>query len=241
VTPEAGGKRIKAETSRFYSTRRRVYGGLLIFVVAAMVPLASVPSLRNRFVTRIHELKVSFSGETSPVVVQAGENQEPFPAEYERPAPPSVAQMFKIPAEPVTRDAPAREETQARSAPRRTLRIPKVGEPSQPADGGEESGERGESAATGATEDQPKYRQGIMEQEAYDLLLKSNSAVAELVHGSNPSLKFLLWDAAGRGDDFYWVRLKFRQEGKPDAEYIWQVQLQAKRIVPLNYNARSLQ
>ena len=58
--------------------------------------------------------------------------------------------------------------------------------------------------------------------------------------GATRLCKFLSWDAAGRGEDIYWVRLKFRSEGKTDIEYIWQVQLQSKQVTPLNYNARSL-
>ena len=91
--------------------------------------MATVPSLRDRLVTRMYALKTAYSGETSPVMVQAGENHEPFPAEYERPSPPSVAQVLKIPAAPSIYGAPKKEEAPARSAPRRTLRIPPVGEP----------------------------------------------------------------------------------------------------------------
>ena len=189
----------------------------------------------------MHALKTAFAGETSPVMVQAGENHEPFPAEYERPSPPSVAHVLKMPTAPIIYGAPKKEEAPARSAPRRTLRIPPVGEPLPSADKGEASDEQSKSAPAVDSENQPKYRQGTIEREAYDMLLKSNPAIAGLAQGSNPSLQFLSWDAAGRGEDIYWVRLKFRSEGKPDIEYIWQVQLQSKRITPLNYNARTLQ
>jgi hypothetical protein len=240
VALKAGGKKTEDGSLRFYRIRRRVYGGLLIFVIAAGVPIATVPSLRNRLVTRIHDLKAAISGETRLDIVQAGENTERFPAEYERPSPPSVAQVFKIATAPVPEDVQKKESPPARSVPRRTLRIPSVGKPSLSADAGEESGEQRELAPSADTENQPKYKQGTMEQEAYDLLLKSNSAIAGLVQGGNPSLQFAAWDAAGRGEDIYWVRLKFRQEGKPGIEYIWQVQLQSKQITPLNYNARAL-
>ena len=202
--------------------------------------MATVPALRHRLMARMHALKTAFAGDTTPVMIQAGENHEPFPAEYERPSPPSVAQSFKMPAAPLIRGA-LKEASPARSAPRRTLRIPPVGEPLPTADKGETSDEQSKSAPAIDSENQPKYRQGTIEQEAYDMLLKSNPSLAGLARGDNPSLQFLSWDAAGRGEDLYWVRLKFRSEGKPDIEYIWQVQLQAKRITPLNYNARTLQ
>ena len=39
------------------------------------------------------------------------------------------------------------------------------------------------------SENQPKYRQGTIEREAYDMLLKSSPAIAGLVQGGNPSLQ----------------------------------------------------
>ena len=238
---EAGSKQKQDGSSRFYKTRRRVYGSLLFLVIAAGLPMATVPALRHRLMTRMHALKTAYAGDTSPVMAQAGENHEPFPAEYERPSPPSVAHVLKMPTAPIIYGAPNKEEAPARSAPRRTLRIPPVGEPLPSADKGEASDEQSESAAAIDSENQPKYRQGTIEREAYDMLLKSNPAIAGLAQGNNPSLQFLSWDAAGRGEDVYWVRLKFRSEGKSDIEYIWQVQLQSKGITPLNYNARTLQ
>jgi hypothetical protein len=240
VISEAGGKQKQDGSSRFYKTRRRVYGSLLFLVIAAGLPMTTVPALRHRLMSRMHVLKTAFSGDTSPVMAQVGEKQEPFPAEYERPSPPSVAHVLKMPAAP-TYDAPEKEVAPARTAPRRTLRIPPVGEPLPSADKGEASDEQSKSAPAIDSENQPKYRQGTIEREAYDLLLKSNPAIAGLAQGNSPSLQFLSWDAAGRGEDIYWVRLKFRSEGKPDIEYIWQVQLQSKGITPLNYNARTLQ
>ena len=238
---EAGSKQKQDGSSRFYKIRRRVYGSLLVLVIVAGVPMATVPVLRHRLIARMDALKTAFAGDTSPVMVHAGDNHEPFPVEYERPSPPSVAHVLKMPVAPIIYGAPKKEEAQARSAPRRTLRIPPVGEPLSSPDKGEASGEQGKSAPAIDSENQPKYRQGTIEQEAYDMLLKSNSAIAGLAQGSDPSLKFLSWDAAGRGEDLYWVRLKFRSEGKPDIEYIWQVKLQSKQVTPLNYNARTLQ
>jgi hypothetical protein len=85
----------------------------------------------------------------------------------------------------------------------------------------------------------PQYSKGTIEQEAYGLLLASNPAIAGLVQGANPSLRFVSWDAASRGEDLYWVRLKFQEQGKPETEYIWQVRLETKQVTPLNYNART--
>ena len=210
-------------------------------MLAASLPLATVPALRNRLLNRVHALKAAFTGDVKPVMVQAGEAREPFPEEYERLSVPPVAQVFKLPAGAVVYQAPQQDVTPVRGTPRRTIKIPPAGTSSASADEEEEAGEQVGGGAAAGSENQPKYRQGTIEKEAYDLLLQSNSAIAGIVQGGNPSLRFISWDAAGRGEDLYWVRLKFGSEGKPDAEYIWQVQLQSKQITPLNYNARTLQ
>ena len=104
-----------------------------------------------------------------------------------------------------------------------------------------ETAEQAETQAAPPGEPQLKYQKGKAEQDAYDLLLKSIPAVVGLLQGNNPSLKFKSWDAANRGEDIYWVRLKFQSEGNADAEYIWQVKLQSNEVTPLNYNARGVQ
>ena len=104
----------------------------------------------------------------------------------------------------------------------------------------EPEGPEAVAETTPAGEPELKYQKGKTEQDAYDVLLKSSSTVTALVQGSNPSLKFKSWDAANRGEDTYWVRLKFQSEGNSDAEYIWQVKLQSNQATPLNFNARSL-
>ena len=91
-----------------------------------------------------------------------------------------------------------------------------------------------------SAEPELKYQKGKAEQDAYDLLLKSSATVAAMVQGSNPSLKFKSWDAANRGEDTYWVRLKFQSEGNQDEDYIWVVKLQSNEVTPLSHNARSI-
>ena len=240
MTLEDGNKGTISGSSGFYNIRKRVYGGLLIFLIATGVSLTAVTPLRNRLLTRIHELKGAVSGETKPAMVQAGDVQDPFPEEFEKPSYPSVAQVLNIPAAPIVYDGPIRRESQPRSTPRRTLKIPPAGEALPLSGEGEEQGEPGESEVSVNNENHPDYKQGTIEQEAY-ALLRSNPAVEALVQGSDPSLKFVTWDAANRGEDIYWVRLNFRQDGKPDIEYIWQVQIHTKTVKPLNFNARTLQ
>ena len=88
--------------------------------------------------------------------------------------------------------------------------------------------------------DEPKYQKGQIEQKAYDLLLKTLPVVAGMVQGSNPDLQFKSWDAASRGDDVYWVRLKFQPKEGSESEYIWLVKLQSGQVTPHNYNAREI-
>lgn len=240
MTLEEGNKRTIGGSSGFYRIRRRVYGGLLIFLIATGVSMTAVPALRSRLIARIQELTSAVSGETKPAMVQAGEIQDPFPEEFERPSYPSVTQVLNIPTAPFVYDGPIRRESQPRSTPRRTLKIPSVGEALPLSGEGEEQGEPSEPDVSVDDENRPDYKQGTIEQEAYTLL-KSNPAIEALVQGSDPSLKFVTWDAANRGEDIYWVRLKFQQDDIPEVEYIWQVRIQAKTVTPLNFNARALQ
>jgi hypothetical protein len=214
----------------FYRKRQRVSMALLLFVVIAGLPIVGVPQWRHRLSERVSTLKTALSGEIKPATLEVGANNNPFPREYENPEPvvpkppvlPPMDRVFTAqPSPPVSRPRPARETARIKEPPPSP-------EPSEPA------------AETPPAAAEPRYQQGKTEEEAYDLLLSSNPKVAGMVRGSDPSLKFKSWDALGRGDDVYWVRLKFQSEEDPDAEYIWQVKIQSKEITPLSHNARTL-
>jgi hypothetical protein len=240
VAAEVSGR----QASRFYSVRQRIYGGLLIFVVAAGLPIVGVPALRHRLSDRAIALKTAFGNDIRPVTAKVGENREPFPAEYERPEPVALLPPQLPPLERVFTMKPGGGYVpQAASTPRPRARAreetPRV-EIQPPAAASAEQTEPDKTASASAPSDEPKYQKGKIEQDAYDLLIKSNPTVAGMVQGSNPALHFKSWDAAGRGDDVYWVRLKFQSDGSPDVEYIWQVKIQSNQVTPLNYNARIL-
>ncbi len=239
---------IRHPDPRFYSTRNRVSTILLLFVVVFGLPLIGIPSLRQRLSTRVMSLKTAFSGEIVPATLVAGSNHEPFPAEFERPTPPPpqhapvVANLDRVftldgrPASPSPSPAPmAVSPRSAKSAKTAAAAEPA---PASAAAAPVETQAAAQPAAGG--EDELKYQRGKAEQEAYDLLLKLNPAVNNLIQGKDPSLKFKSWDAVNRGDEVYWVRLRFQAEGTPDAEYIWQVKVQSSQATPLNYNARNL-
>jgi hypothetical protein len=210
-----------------------VYGALLLFVIVAGVPIAAVPKLRYRVMTRAQALWEAMAGKHAPAMVQVGENQEPFPAEFKRPAPP-VPQVLHLPHQ-----AKVLSTKRGGYIPRPASKTGIIERRSPSSIQGEEAGEEGE-AESAAVDNEPKYQQGTMEQEAYDLLLNSNPVIAEIVKGNNPSFTLKSWDAAVRGEDTYWVRLKLETGGKPEAHYIWQVNLQSKQASPLNYNARTI-
>ncbi len=235
---KAEDDRASAGFSSFYKTRRRVYGALLLFVLAAGLPMATVPKLRDRLITRAWDLKEAIAGNRAPVTVQVGLNREPLPPEFQRPAPPPAPVFQPLPQSGriYTNDRggfdPVREQARAPSATTKVLTVP-------PPAAEEELAEVAESAPA-AGENQPKYGQGTAERQAYALLVESNAAVAEIVKGNKASYKFKSWDAAVRGEDLYWVRLKIQAEGQPEGDYIWQVRLEAKQVTPLNYNARTI-
>jgi hypothetical protein len=235
VVSEAKSDRTSAGFSSFYKTRRRIYGVLLLFVVAVGVPTAAVPKLRGRLVSRAQAIWNAAIGKREPVMVQVGENQEPLPAEFEWPAPP-VVQMPQLPATTKVLTTPQGGYLLRRDGARPSS---KAGDTERLSAQGEEALEDTE-AEPAAADNEPKYQQGKVEQEVYNLLLNSNPAIAEIAKGKNPSFKFKSWDAAGRGEDTYWVRLKLETEGKPVADYIWQVKLGSKQVSPLNYNARTI-
>jgi len=235
----AEGKNLQSPL-RFYRKRNRFYTLLSLAVVVVGLPIVSVPHLRNRLSERIMLLKAAVAGDVKPAIAQVGANQEPFPSEYERPEPP-VYQAFKLP--PSDRVIPKTP----------TVYIPSPADLSEPGtpsglnqEGsqlpieGEESVAQDEAAGVKSEDSGLKYQQGEMEQEAYNLLLESNAKIAGMVRGSNPSMIFDSWDAVKRGDDIYWVRVKFRSEGDPVSEYIWEVKLSSKEITPLSYHARSI-
>jgi hypothetical protein len=225
---------------RFYKKRNQFYTGLLIFVVVIGLPIVSVPHLRNRLSTRIMMLKTAAAGNVTPAVAQVGANQDPFPAEYEKPGPP-VYEAFRLPpAAPIIPQTPGVYIPSSADA----AKTPASGaldlEMSQPPTEGEGSMAQDEAMPDEAQEPGPEYQQGEIEREVYDLLLQSNPKIAEMVRGSNPSMIFDSWDAAYRGDDIYWVRVNFRLEDNSIREYIWEVKLDAKEVMPLSYYARAV-
>jgi hypothetical protein len=240
---QEGGVALKSNhasksSSRFYNTRQRIYGGLLLFVVVAGLPIVTVPSLRQRLTTRVRLLKTAMAGIQSPVTVQVGANHQPFPEEYRRPEP-VVPQIAPLPYKEKVLTTAQGGYIPARGLTRLTVKEPKKDSAASSSEGAEAT-EQSESAPESEANAQPKYQQGKIEQDAYNLLLQTNATVAEMVKGSNPSIKFKSWDAAARGDDIYWVRLTFKPEGKPEEEYIWQVKVQSKQVTPLSYNARAI-
>ena len=217
---------------------------LFIFIVAVGLPIIGVPSLRQRLSTRVMALKSAMSGEIKPAMLAVGSNHEPFPAEFERPEPPPAqAALIKAKLDKVfTTDGTTLNSAAAAARPASPKRAkPGVAvAPVPPNEAAESAVTQPSVQSAPSGENEPKYQRGKAEQDAYDILLKANPAVAGLIEGKDPSLKFRSWDAASRGDDVYWVRLKFQAEGNSDAEYIWQVKVQANQVLPLNYNARNL-
>ncbi len=236
--PESSTLSRRPATAPFFKKRRRIYTGLLLFVVVVGLPIVGLPYLRHRLSLRMLTLRTAIRGHRMPVQAKVGENQEPFPAEYEKikplPArPPQLPPLDRIfTMEPGSKEPPAAPRSgtpPSQMAQTQIAPIPSV----TSEDYAEQDGD--------AAENEPKYQQGIVEQEAYDLLLQSNSVIAAMVLGSNPSLSFESWGAANRGEDTYWVQLKFRSAEKQNVvEYIWQVKLLSKQIIPLSHNARTI-
>jgi hypothetical protein len=216
--------------TRFYAVRRRFYEGLLLFIVVAGLPIVGVPFLRQRLSERVIAFKLAFSNDIIPARAGVGENKQPFPAEFERPEP-----LLPNPPQLPSSEGSITAIFPANAPPRISYSRKKEKKPEIVA-----STEDSSEEPPAASDEGPKYQTGQIEQSAYNLLIQSNPTVAKMVQGSDPSLHFVSWDAAGRGDDIYWVRLKFKAEGIPDVEYIWQVKLQSNEVKPLSHNAREI-
>jgi len=63
----------------FYKKRTIVYGAMLLFVVAAGLPMIAVPSLRNRLSDRLMTLRAAVAGEVRPVNLKVARTSNHFP------------------------------------------------------------------------------------------------------------------------------------------------------------------
>jgi len=209
---------------RIPGIQNRFYTGLMIFVVVIGVPLLGIPSVRNRLYTRVHSVYGAFGPlalKIPPAWSKVVENRHPVPVEFERPvvSRPEFPRLVTMP-DTVIRlggDVPVKGSVRADSQGEVTP----------------------ESEATAPAD--PVYGQGKPEQEAYDLLLKSNEVISGLIKGSNVGLRFKTWGAAKVEDDAFLVKLAFVQTSdNSEVQYIWRVKPISKEISPLSRNARAL-
>lgn len=232
--------------------RRKVYLGLLIFVVVVGLPIVGIPSVRYRLRTRVQMLRAAVLRHQiapAPALAKVGETRAPFPKEYRRPQarPRDLADLeasllrkgveasnrgvkpFAIPpqlARASVREvptAPAKERAEPPPSALPSTRLPSPSQPSTDANAG------------------PLYRKGKSEQEAYDLLVNSNQILAGMIKGSDPALKFQDWAAADMGENSYYVMVIFVQTADDTArKYIWNVKMTTKEVVPLSAYAMSI-
>jgi hypothetical protein len=198
--------------------------GMALFVVLVGLPLVAIPSLRHRLHARVQGFYASLdprSFKPAPVWSKAGENRYPVPEAFRVPDPPvhRLPRLIDLTAgtyRPASGEAPPTAETP-------------------------DSGWVPETSAASAGEAGPIFRQGEIEREAYDLLLKSSEAMARLVGGSDPSLRFKSWSAGKVEGDAYLVDVAFTGMAEdPETHFIWKVDLVAKKVVPMSRNARAL-
>ncbi len=228
-----------SEAAVFYQSRHRFYTGVVVFVIMVGMPLLVVPPLRHRLLVRIQVLREAAKSSGRPALeAKVGENTTPLPQEFVRP----IAPTLPLPQLPNVIYPTSRAYYPQPTAPAPPVGIPKGAvrrgpEPKITRDTATEEPPAPEAERSDSSE--PQFRQGKIEQEAYDLLVQSSPNVASLIQGGNPALKFKDWAAAKIEEDVYYVRLTFSRENG-EAPYIWQVKLLSKQVTPLNFNARSL-
>jgi len=219
--------------------------------------MAAIPTLRNRLSERIFVLRGAIGGNIMPVTAQVGGNPEGIPSRYEISVneasplfPPAISGSKNyslirpglVAPGSMARSSIAPEllAPESRKAPRR-LRIPEAPSGEVGSEPAVEPKAHPAPVASKEPDSEVKFQQGNSEKEAYNLLVRSSTSIAGLVQGSNPSLHFISWDAAHKGEDVYWVRLRFQSEGNPgEVDYIWEVKLKTSEVIPLSYNAKSI-
>jgi hypothetical protein len=214
-----------------FNARKRFYSILLLFVVVVGLPIVSLPSLRHRLVTRIVAFQEAILGKSGPVTANMDEEQLPFPEEFERPAP-AESDFF-----PMDRIFTAQS---ADSAPQLDTSYALITPESATDDTAFSDSAPEEDTSESDSDDGIVYTQGEVEQEMYALVLREYPRVAEMVNGDDPSLRFQSWGGVKRSEDIYWIRLVFQNDEDHDVEYIWQVELQTNKVLPLSYNARTV-
>lgn len=229
----------------------RTYTGLLIFVVAVGLPLITIGPLRYRLKTRFDMMRTAVRGEQPPpppAFARVGQNQAPFPHEYEQPQNPS-ASLAKLIAPlwhptivvanqggvPTIIPQPLKR-TLGSTSP-----IPSKEKPGAPPGALVSAPEQAAAETAGATVSEPIYKKGESEQEAYDILLNANQTLAGMVKGSDATLKFQDWAAANMGESSYYVMVTFLQTSdKVARKYIWSVKISSKEVTPLSSYAMSI-
>ena len=206
---------------RYDPVRRRIYGGVLVFSVAAGILLTAVPAVRARLFDRINILKTAMTDEPQLEIMSMGENDIPYPREFVRPG--SVALVSRPTAEP-----PVRRLTAVQSGA--TVITPPV------LIGAADSVNLAEDDED---DDSPRFQQGELEREAYEKTLAANEKLAAMARDGEQESGFKTWGAARRDGDVYWVRVIFQNASGADVEYIWQTDIASGRVTPLNFNARS--
>jgi hypothetical protein len=226
----------------FYRKRRKVYKGLLIFVIVAGLPIVFVPPMRETLSERVEALRTAITGEIPPIVMNVGIDAEPFPEVYLRPEPP-IRLLAQSPASSRSPGTPSPEQGSVLSGKT-------VSKPAAASDRGhyqpplfrEDAGMKAQDpgAVPEKSQDGPVYSQGEKDREAYELVLKSNVHLAGMVRGDDPVHRFKSWGSTHRGGDLYWVRITIQSDEPNDQDYIWEVYLEAGRVVPLSFHARRI-
>jgi hypothetical protein len=229
---------LAVSSAHFYQVRSRIYAALLVFIVVVGLPIVGIPGLRQRLGGRTLALRQALYGPVPKLTtLKVGENKEPLPEEYKTPSAVEI---------PVAKPAPIQLALPAsiQSTPRISKQVIRAGA-EQAAE--EKPAETGSSVSSVEAEQQqaesgPKFQQGSVEKEAYDLLLAQNVSVGDMLSGKNPGLQFKSWSAAKQQDEgTYLVDLAFtRLPENQEEHFIWQVNLVTKKITPMSFNARSL-
>ncbi len=220
----------RASFGRSPGGRSRLRLILLLLVVIPGGLLLGAPRLRGVLRERVEVLRDAYlagGAGIRPLRAQVGENTQPIPPEYLKPAPPI------FPSTGIQALAGPTYSTGGGYPSETWIIRNETGSPTPSA------GVLQESPSGSSVE--PEYRQGALEREAYNLLLQGNKTLDGLVKGEVAELHFKHWSAAMVAEGKYLVRVVFTRDSEPtERAYIWSVDLAAKDVIALSAYARSI-
>ncbi|MBI4481433.1 MAG: hypothetical protein HY652_00945 [Acidobacteria bacterium] len=181
------------------------------------------------------ENKVQRQGELSSPSSLPEEPAAPAPVANPQPAPSSRAEA------PATKPGPA--VTLKPVLNKKEPHLPKTRAPSEPSQAHPAADVPVRTTATTPPEAPPAADPAERDRQrlAHDIVLEKNRTLAELISKQDDALRFQRWEARPARESVYIIQFIFLDEkSNAPASYVWQVDINSGKVVPLSHLARQL-